>query len=53
MIEQGIRRYGIHGLFYEYIATRLPEYVPARSRDVVAHLGSGASMCAICDGRRG
>ncbi len=51
MFEQGIRRYGFHGLSYEYIATRLPEYVPAASRVVVAHLGSGASMCAIRDGR--
>lgn len=51
MFEQGIRRYGFHGLSYESIATRLPEYVPAASRVVVAHLGSGASMCAIRDGK--
>jgi acetate kinase len=51
MFELGIRRYGFHGLSYEYVATRLPEYVPAGSRVVVAHLGSGASMCAIRDGR--
>lgn len=51
MFEQGIRRYGFHGLSYEYIATRLPEYVPAASRVVAAHLGSGASMCAIRDGK--
>jgi acetate kinase len=50
MTDQGIRRYGFHGLSYEYIARRLPDYVPEASRVVVAHLGSGASMCAIRDG---
>ena len=50
MSEQGIRRYGFHGLSYEYIARRLPEIVPGASRVVVAHLGSGASMCALRDG---
>ena len=50
MTEQGIRRYGFHGLSYEYIARRLPEIVPGASRVVVAHLGSGASMCALRDG---
>ena len=47
--EEGIRRYGFHGLSYEYIASRLPEVAPgiADSRIVVAHLGSGASMCAM------
>lgn len=50
LFEQGIRRYGFHGLSYEYIAMKLPEYVPAASRVVVAHLGSGASLCAIRDG---
>ncbi len=47
MSEQGIRRYGFHGLSYEYIARRLPEFVPRADRVVVAHLGNGASMCAI------
>jgi acetate kinase len=47
--EQGVRRYGFHGLSYEYIAGRLPEVAPdaARGRVIVAHLGSGASMCAL------
>ena len=51
--ERGIRRYGFHGLSYEYIATTLPSVAPeiASGRVVVAHLGSGASMCAIRDGR--
>ena len=50
MTERGIRRYGFHGLSYEYIARRLPDVVPGASRVVVAHLGSGANMCAIRDG---
>lgn len=51
--DQGIRRYGFHGLSYEYIATRLAKKEPdiAKGRVVVAHLGSGASMCAIAGGR--
>jgi acetate kinase len=51
--DDGIRRYGFHGLSYEYIASVLPEVAPgiAAGRVVVAHLGSGASMCAIEAGR--
>ena len=51
--ERGIRRYGFHGLSYEYIAATLPDVAPeiAGGRVVVAHLGSGASMCAIHNGR--
>lgn len=54
LTEEGIRRYGFHGLSYEYIAGVLPGMVGgavARGRVVVAHLGSGASMCAIKAGR--
>jgi acetate kinase len=49
--EQGVKRYGFHGLSYQYIAGRLPTHlgVKARSRIVVAHLGSGASLCAMRD----
>ena len=49
LYAEGVRRYGFHGLSYEYIADRLPEVAPeiADGRVVVAHLGSGASMCAI------
>jgi acetate kinase len=49
----GVRRYGFHGLSYEYIAQRLPEVAPeiAQGRVIVAHLGSGASMCALRGGR--
>ena len=51
--DEGIRRYGFHGLSYEYIADRLPAVAPeiARGRVIVAHLGSGASMCALFEGR--
>jgi acetate kinase len=51
--DEGIRRYGFHGLSYEYIAQELPSAAPelADGRVVVAHLGSGASMCAIRAGR--
>ena len=50
LTEEGVRRYGFHGLSYEYIASVLPEVVgtsAAEGRVVVAHLGSGASMCAM------
>ena len=51
--QEGVRRYGFHGLSYEYIAQRLREVAPdiAGGRVVVAHLGSGASMCAMRDGK--
>src|SRR5215813_7065411 len=48
----GVRRYGFHGLSYEYIAERLNDVAPAvaSGRVIVAHLGSGASMCALANG---
>jgi acetate kinase len=51
--ERGVRRYGFHGLSYEYIASALPglDAKSATGRVVVAHLGNGASMCAIKAGR--
>jgi acetate kinase len=51
--ESGLRRYGFHGLSYEYVASVLPEVAPkiAKSRVIVAHLGSGASLCALYNGR--
>jgi acetate kinase len=51
--ERGIRRYGFHGLSYEYIASRVPDFAPhlAGGRVVAAHLGNGASMCAMRAGR--
>ena len=51
--DEGIRRYGFHGLSYEFVSKALPQVAPeiAQGRVIVAHLGSGASMCAIHDGR--
>jgi acetate kinase len=48
----GLQRYGFHGLSYEYIASILPQEAPqiAKGRVIVAHLGSGASLCALNDG---
>jgi acetate kinase len=53
LYQEGVRRYGFHGLSYEYIAGALAERFPqiALGRVVVAHLGSGASMCALAGGR--
>lgn len=53
LTAEGVRRYGFHGLSYEYIAHRLGQMAPeaASGRVVVAHLGSGASMCAIHNGK--
>ena len=47
--DAGVQRYGFHGLSYEYIASVLPEVAPdiADGRVIVAHLGSGASLCAL------
>jgi acetate kinase len=51
--EEGVRRYGFHGLSYEYVTGQLRQIPPhhAAERVVVAHLGNGASMCAIRDGQ--
>lgn len=51
--KAGVRRYGFHGLSYEYITGKLPAVAPeiASGRVVIAHLGSGASMCAVRAGR--
>lgn len=51
--DQGIRRYGFHGLSYEYIAHRLRDIDPALAggRVIAAHLGNGASLCAMRDGQ--
>jgi acetate kinase len=51
--ESGLRRYGFHGLSYEYIAATLPTVAPeiAGGRVIVAHLGSGASLCALRGGK--
>jgi acetate kinase len=51
--EAGVRRYGFHGLSYEYIANRLAREAPAlaRGRVIAAHLGAGASLCALMGGK--
>ena len=51
--DAGVRRYGFHGLSYEYIASVLPEHDPraATGRTVVCHLGNGSSMCAMRAGK--
>jgi acetate kinase len=51
--EAGVRRYGFHGLSYEYIASALPDFDrrAAGGKTVVLHLGNGASMCALAAGR--
>jgi acetate kinase len=53
LCRSGLQRYGFHGLSYEYVASVLPEVAPeiAHGRVVVAHLGSGASVCALREGR--
>ncbi|MEP6840397.1 MAG: acetate/propionate family kinase, partial [Bradyrhizobium sp.] len=52
LFDQGIKRYGFHGLSYKFIAGQIARVAPniARGRLVVAHLGSGASLCALEDG---
>ncbi len=54
LTEEGVRRYGFHGLSYEYINSVMPQYLGtelAAGRVVVAHLGAGASMCAMYQGK--
>ena len=53
LYREGVRRYGFHGISYEYIAGRLKVVSPdlAQGRTVVAHLGNGCSLCALKDGR--
>lgn len=51
--NKGVQRYGFHGLSYEYISSVLPQIAPgiASGRVIVAHLGSGASLCAMKNGK--
>ena len=53
LTQEGVRRYGFHGISYDFIASRLKVLAPelAQGKVVVAHLGNGASLCAIKDGR--
>ena len=51
--DEGVRRYGFHGLSYEFITRKLRTMAPQIAREdvIIAHLGNGASMCAVRDGR--
>ncbi|WP_315719680.1 MULTISPECIES: acetate/propionate family kinase [unclassified Bradyrhizobium] len=53
LYDEGVRRYGFHGLSYEYVSRRLRSVAPdlASGRVIIAHLGNGASVCALRDGR--
>jgi len=53
LLQKGIRRYGFHGLSYEYIVSVLPDFLAetANGKVVIAHLGHGVSMCAVNNGR--
>ena len=46
-----IRHWGFHGISYDYLSRALPRYAPTARRAIVAHLGGGASMCALLDGK--
>lgn len=49
--DTGVRHWGYHGISYEYISRQVPALAPEARRVIVAHLGGGASVCAIRDGR--
>jgi acetate kinase len=49
--DAGVRHWGYHGISYDYISRQLPTFAPAARRVIVAHLGGGASLCAMLDGR--
>ncbi len=48
--DAGLRHWGYHGISYDYISRQLPQLAPDARRVIVAHLGGGASMCALLDG---
>ena len=49
--DAGVRHWGYHGISYEYISRQVPKFAPQARRVIAAHLGGGASMCAMLDGR--
>jgi acetate kinase len=49
--DAGVRHWGYHGISYDYISRQVPKFAPKARRVIVAHLGGGASMCAMLDGR--
>ena len=51
VLDGGARHWGYHGISYDYISRQLPKYAPGARRVVAAHLGGGASLCAMLDGK--
>ena len=49
--DAGVRHWGYHGISYDYISRQVPKFAPKARRVIVAHLGGGASMCAMLDGK--
>jgi len=49
--DAGVRHWGYHGISYDYISRQVPRFAPRARRVIAAHLGGGASMCAMLDGR--
>ncbi len=48
--DAGVRHWGYHGISYEYVSRQVPKFAPQARRVIAAHLGGGASMCAMLDG---
>jgi acetate kinase len=51
VLDDGARHWGYHGISYDYISRQVPKYAPNARRVIAAHLGGGASMCAMLDGK--
>ena len=51
VLDEGARHWGYHGISYDYISRQIPKYAPKARRVIVAHLGGGASMCAMLEGK--
>jgi acetate kinase len=51
VLDAGARHWGYHGISYDYISRQIPKFAPQARRVIVAHLGGGASMCAMLDGK--
>jgi len=49
--DAGVRHWGYHGISYDYISRQIPKFAPSARRVIAAHLGGGASLCAMLDGR--
>jgi acetate kinase len=49
--DAGVRHWGYHGISYDYISRQVPKFAPAARRVIAAHLGGGASLCAMLDGK--